>query len=136
LIATCSSVMPMPIVNSEVSAIEKLARVAKRNEPASASSHAPTSTGFAPNLSRSIPAGIDITPYAMKNENGRKLASARLNAKPLMMSGTSGPRMLVMNEITKKMRNTSNTIGKLRFMPLLPSPLATSPLRCSRRSAQ
>ena len=45
------------------------------------------------------PEGIDITPYAKKNENGRKAAIDKLKLNALIMSGTRGPIIFVKNEI-------------------------------------
>ena len=53
------------------------------------------------------PEGIDITPYAKKNEKGRKAAMDKLKLNVLIMSGTSGPMIFVKNEITK---NTNKII--------------------------
>ena len=48
------------------------------------------------------PEGIDITPYAKKNEKGKKAAIDKLKLNALIMSGTRGPMIFVKNEITKK----------------------------------
>ena len=53
------------------------------------------------------PEGIDITPYAKKNEKGRKAAMDKLKLNASIMSGTSGPMIFVKNEITK---NTNKII--------------------------
>jgi hypothetical protein len=55
-----------------------------------------------PRASTRAPAGIEISPYARKNENGRKPASARLKWKSPMMTGISGPIRLVTNEMTNQ----------------------------------
>src|SRR5687768_12931795 len=76
----------------------------------------------------------------MKNEKGRKPARPRLSEKLLMRSGTIGPRMFVISEITKKIRKTSPTIGRLVFMGGRPSyhetrvgnPAPSKPCRQSR----
>jgi len=47
---------------------------------------------------------------ATKKEKGRNPARPRLRWKLSIISGTSGPSILVRNEITKKIRNTSPTI--------------------------
>jgi len=57
-----------------------------------------------------IPAGTDIIPYAIKNENGRKATKVKLSLKELIISGISGPIMLVKNEMTKNVNNTKPTI--------------------------
>ena len=56
---------------------------------------------FSPQRSTAKPAGIYITPYAMKNANGRMAAIVSDTWKPAMMSGTNGPRIFVRKEITK-----------------------------------
>ncbi len=53
------------------------------------------------------PEGIDITPYAKKNEKGKKAAKDKLKLNASIMSGTSGPMIFVKNEITK---NTNKII--------------------------
>src|ERR1700678_1689178 len=55
------------------------------------------------------PAGIDITPYAMKNANGRIATIVSDTWNPVMMSGTNGPRIFVRKEITKNTKNTTAT---------------------------
>jgi len=54
--------------------------------------------------------GIDITPYAIKNENGRRPARRSLSLKSLINSGESGPITLVKKEITKNVSIISATI--------------------------
>jgi hypothetical protein len=49
----------------------------------------------------------------MKKEKGRNPAIPRLKWKPSIMSGTSGPRIFVRKEMTKKINNTSPTITVL-----------------------
>src|SRR5579859_5333330 len=68
---------------------------------------------FSPQRSTAKPAGIDITPYAMKNANGRIAAIVSDTWKSAMMSGTSGPRMFVRKEITKNTKNTTATRKRL-----------------------
>jgi len=53
---------------------------------------------------------MDITPYATKNEKGSNETNVKLRLKLLMMSGTRGPRILVINEITKNTMNIKITI--------------------------
>jgi hypothetical protein len=60
-------------------------------------------------LSTRIPAGIDITPYAMKNANGRKAENVKLNLKLLIMSGLRAPKMFVIKEMTKKVKKINPT---------------------------
>ena len=65
------------------------------------------------------PEGIDITPYAKKNEKGRKAAMDKLKLNALIMSGTSGPMIFVKNEITKKTNKiipTKNLLLKRKFL--------------------
>jgi len=50
-----------------------------------------------------------MTAYAIKNEKGRSPARAKLNLKLSMISGTSGPIMLVRKETTKKIKNIRQT---------------------------
>jgi len=66
-------------------------------------------TNFSPFFSMMIPAGIDINPYAIKNENGRRETSVRLKLNVLIISGISGPIIFVKNEITKKVNKTKPT---------------------------
>src|ERR1700691_870845 len=76
---------------------------------------------FSPQRCTAKPAGIDITPYAMKNANGRIAAIVSDTWKPAMMSGTNGPRILVRKEITKNTKNT--TVTRNRLLP--PDPART-----------
>src|SRR3984885_4554764 len=68
---------------------------------------------FSPQRSTANPAGIDITPYAMKNANGRIAAIVSDTWKSAMMSGTNGPRIFVRKEITKNTKNTTATRNRL-----------------------
>src|SRR5579871_5230895 len=52
----------------------------------------------------------------MKNPNGRTAAIVSDTRNPVMMSGTSGPRIFVRKEITKKTKNTTAT--RNRLLPL------------------
>ena len=83
---------------------------AKLSDPSKAAKKAKIMTGFSENLSTRKPAGMDITPYAIKNAKAKNPAAVRLSWKLLMMSGTIGPRMLVSREITKKMIMISETM--------------------------
>src|SRR3954471_1656534 len=74
---------------------------------------------FSPQRCTAKPAGIDITPYAMKNANGRIAAIVSDTWKPAMMSGTNGPRILVRKEITKNTKNTTAT--RNRLLPPVPA---------------
>jgi hypothetical protein len=58
-----------------------------------------------------MPEGIENTPYAMKNENGRNAAIPLLTSKSLIISGIKGPRILVRKEIIKN-TNMINTTTK------------------------
>lgn len=65
------------------------------------------------------PEGIDITPYAKKNEKGRKAAMDKLKLNASIISGTSGPMIFVKNEIiknTNKIIPTKNLLLKLKFL--------------------
>ena len=68
---------------------------------------------FSPQSCTAKPAGIENTPYAMKNANGRTLAMVSDTWKPVMMSGTRGPRIFVRKEITKNTKNTTPTRNRL-----------------------
>src|ERR1700734_3610567 len=68
---------------------------------------------FSPQRSTAKPAGIDITPYAMKNAKGRIAAIVSDTWKSAMMSGTNGPRIFVRKEITKNTKNTTATRNPL-----------------------
>jgi hypothetical protein len=59
-------------------------------------------TFFSWYVSSSIPAGIDMTPYAIKKEKGRRETKVRFRSKLWIKSGIIGPMMFEMNEITKK----------------------------------
>jgi len=52
----------------------------------------------------SIPAGMDIKPYAIKNEKGSIPVMVPLSVKLSLTLGLIDPRILVTNEITKKIR--------------------------------
>jgi hypothetical protein len=65
---------------------------------------------FSPNFSMSIPEGMDITPYAMKNAKGRMATIVRLRVKPFIISGISGPIIFVRNDITKNVSMISPTM--------------------------
>ena len=62
-----------------------------------------------PVFSRIIPEGIENNPYAMKKDSGRKEASTKLKSKDWIKSGTRGPIIFVINEITKKIIITIRT---------------------------
>jgi hypothetical protein len=56
------------------------------------------------------PAGMDINPYATKNEKGRNETKVRLKLKELMISGMSGPIIFVKKEMTKNVNKTRPTM--------------------------
>src|SRR5580704_68981 len=121
LIATCSTAIPAPITKSEVTAIEYVGKAAKLAAPKVAATKEATMGFFSPQRCTAKPAGIDITPYAMKNANGRIAAIVSDTWKSAMMSGTNGPRIFVRKEITKNTKNTTATRNRL----LLPVPART-----------
>jgi hypothetical protein len=51
-----------------------------------------------------IPAGIDIRPYAIKNENGSIPVIVPVSEKLSLTFGFIEPRIFVRNEIAKKIR--------------------------------
>ena len=67
-------------------------------------------TNLPPNFSVITPAGIDIIPQAMKKEKGKKETKVKLKLKELIISGMSGPMILVKKEMTKNVNNTKPTI--------------------------
>src|SRR5574344_566294 len=74
-------------------------------------------TGFSPYLSMSNPAGIDMMAYAMKNEVGIKPANAKLaKLKLLIMSGISGPKIFVMNDMVNQNAIINANIPNFFFM--------------------
>src|SRR5206468_9889156 len=91
---------------------------AKLSDPAVPAINAAIMTGFSEYFSTQNPAGIDISPYAMKKEKGRRAAAVRLTWKLLMMSGTIGPKILVKSDITKNVKKTRPTIYRFRLMRL------------------
>ena len=82
----------------------------KRITPKNVNKKANKSTGFALYFSFKMPEGIDITPYAIKKENGKNPANLLLNLKLSAIFGSNEPKMFVIKEITKKMAITSATI--------------------------
>jgi hypothetical protein len=81
--------------------------IEKVSAPADDIKKAKIITFFSPIYSTKKPEGIDITPYAKKNEKGRNAAIDKLKLNALIMSGTRGPMIFVKNEITK---NTNKII--------------------------
>src|ERR1700736_883860 len=119
LIATCSTATPAPITKSEVTAIEYVGKAAKLIAPRVAATKEATMGFFSPQRCTAKPAGIDITPYAMKNENGRIAAIVSDTWKSGMMSGTKGPRIFVRKEMKKNTKNTPPTRNPL--LPCVPA---------------
>jgi hypothetical protein len=119
LITTCSIAIPIPIEKRENKATSKPGNKAKRRAARKASKKPPIVTVFSEYFSIRIPEGIDITPYATKNEKGRNPARPMLRSKLSIMSGMSGPRILVRNEMTKKIKKIRRTIKIFLFMGLL-----------------
>ena len=116
MIATCSSVIPTPITNSEMIATRYAGNSAKLSEPAAPATNATAITGFSVKRSTKKPAGIDITPYAIKKAKIRKPAAVRLTWKLPIISGTMAFRILVISEMTKNVRNTSPVMVRLLAM--------------------
>tara|TARA_B100000902_G_C26992895_1_gene755948 strand:+ start:492 stop:764 length:273 start_codon:yes stop_codon:yes gene_type:complete len=81
--------------------------IEKVSAPADDIKKAKIITFFSPMYSTKKPEGIDIIPYAKKNEKGRNAAIDKLKLNALIMSGTRGPMIFVKNEITK---NTNKII--------------------------
>ena len=65
---------------------------------------------FSPYFSNIKPEGIDIKPYAIKNEKGKKPAIVSLSSKLFDTLGFSAPNMLVKKEMTKKVIRIRTTI--------------------------
>src|ERR1700722_9899710 len=113
LIATCSTAIPAPITKSEVTAIEYVGKAAKLAAPKVAATKEAPMGFFSPQRCTANPAGIDNTPYAMKNANGKIAAIVSDTWKSVMMSGINGPRIFVRKEITKNTKNTTATRNRL-----------------------
>lgn len=79
-------------------------------EPINANENAAIMVFFSLNFSTKMPAGIDITPYAMKNANGNSEDKVKLRLKLLITSGFKAPRIFVMKEITKNVDNINITM--------------------------
>jgi hypothetical protein len=110
LITTCSIAIPVPIVKRENKKMPNVGLEAKNKDATIASIKPNTIIFFSPNFSSIKPAGIDITPYAIKKENGKNPAIVALRSKLDETLGFKAPRILVKNEITKKVKRISNTI--------------------------
>jgi hypothetical protein len=103
--------IPIPITNSEGSATPKRGNSANTRAPAKANRNADKITVLAEYFSTITPAGTDIIPYATKKAKGKKPANPMPNSKLLIISGIIGPRILVRNDITKKISMISITIN-------------------------
>jgi len=57
-----------------------------------------------------IPEGTDITPYAIKNADGKKPAKNKLKSKLTFISSRIEFKIFVINDITKKIKNINDTI--------------------------
>src|SRR5690606_5795577 len=101
--------------NKEGSATPNRGKTANSNAPTNASPNARTITRLPVYFSCSRPAGIDMMPYATKNENGKNPASPTLSEKLLMMSGMIGPRIFVRKDMTKNTRRIRMTIAGERI---------------------
>ena len=94
--------MPTPMMNRAVITTRYSGKSAIARVPSRLSRKAASSVFFGPRFSTMIPAGIETIPYARKNENGRKPASARLSLKSPMMIGIKGPMRFVTKEMTNQ----------------------------------
>src|SRR5882672_10422215 len=74
LTATCNVAIPAPITKREPSATEYEGKSAKLSEPIEAARKAVIITGFSEYFSTQKPAGIDMTPYAIKKKKPRNAA--------------------------------------------------------------
>lgn len=108
--------MPIPIANNDSKATSNFGNNAKSRAAKNASEKPTSVTIFSEYFSIRIPEGMDITPYATKNEKGKNPARPMLKSKLSIMSGISGPRMFDKKEITKKIRKISATIRLFLFM--------------------
>ena len=97
------------MAKSENMNTEKEGRPANTIEAISAKMKAVSIILFSPNFSTIKPAGIDITPYAIKNAKGKNPAMVSLKLKLDETLGFSAPKMFVKNEITKKVIKTNTT---------------------------
>ena len=102
----------------DINAVWKVVNIANKSAARKARINAEIITLFSEYLSINIPEGIDITPYATKKEKGKNPAMPMLRSKLVMISGTSGPRMLVKKEITAKIKKISATIIRFGFISL------------------
>ena len=71
---------------------------------------------FPPKRSMIIPAGMDMMPYAKKNENGKNAANVRLSPKLSIIIGSIGPNILVTKEMTNQIHKMRSTIQLFLFM--------------------
>ena len=91
-------------------AISYLGKRPKSSAPIKATIKAKSITNLPPNFSVITPAGMDIKPQATKNAKGKKETNVRLSLKECIISGMSGPIILVKNEMTKNVNKTRPTM--------------------------
>lgn len=87
-----------------------LGKIENINAPINAIEKAAIIVFFSLYFSTRMPAGIDITPYAIKKAKGRNAESVKLSPKLLITSGFSAPRIFVISDMTKNVRKISPTI--------------------------
>ena len=104
------------MVNKLNKKISKIGSNAKRVDPKKDIKNAEINIFLCPYFSNRTPAGIDINPYAMKNEKGRNPAMVSVNSKLTEALGFKAPNTLVKKEIIKKVRNTNNTAWLFRLL--------------------
>ena len=88
-----------------------MGKSASSKEPSSASKKAADIITLRLYFSIRIPVGKETSPYAIKKAKGRSATIKRLSLKSLIISGVSGPIIFVINEITKKVSITRNTVA-------------------------
>ena len=111
--AVCNMAIPNPMMKEEANNIGYVCIQANRMVPMNGIRKPPNNTGFSPKRSISNPAGIDMMAYARKKEVGINPAIARsLRLKLWIMSGMSGPRILVINEMVNQNAIISANIPK------------------------
>jgi hypothetical protein len=107
--ATCKSAIPHPIRNSEQRNTGNTGRSENNKAPKNARIHARIRLFFSSYFCTIIPEGIDIKAYAIKNENGSKPVIVPFSVKLSLTFGLMDPRILVKNEIAKKIKKISIT---------------------------
>jgi hypothetical protein len=108
--ATCKSAIPQPIRNSEHKKTGNTGKRENNNAPENARIHAKTKLFFSSYFWTIIPEGIDIKAYAIKNENGSKPVIVPFKVKLSLTFGLIEPKMLVKNEMAKKIRKIRITM--------------------------